>query len=213
MPAAQPQAILNLVHICGAQTHKGGLCRRFAKPGELRCYYHGAGGGRPRGIPQHPNTRAAVIAGTKRYWERVRLGEIPGRWHKPKGVRRSKDPKIARAQRIVERVMAEKAARLPKPWSEMSRGERLSANADRALTVTKQFLDREIDPDDQKMVALQQQTALAVIGYQLRAETARLPSAAGSPAAPVGAIRIVVSADDPLLVDDGAPPLDLELAQ
>jgi uncharacterized protein YfiM (DUF2279 family) len=93
--------------------------------------------------------------------------------------------------------------------SEMSRGQKLSTAADVALDRTKEFLDREIDPDDQKMVALQQQVALAVIGYQLKAETARLPSSAGSiDGAPSREIRIVVGADDPLL-DDCKPMLDL----
>jgi hypothetical protein len=109
----------------------------------------------------------------------------------------------------VKLAMAEKAALPVKPWSEMSRGEKLATAADRALTVTKEFLDREVDPDDQKMVAAQVQAALSIIGYQLRAETARLPSAAGSiGAAPFREIRIVVGADDPLL-DDCKPMLDL----
>jgi len=208
--------------LCGARTKSGGFCRQRPVPDGLRCRFHGAKGGRPSGFSLTPKQLTARVEGQARYIARLREAKAAGLierfpWgRRPKNAPKlSSDKRVRKAQRIVEArlVMVEKLALPVKPWAEMSRGEKLSSNADRALTVTKEFLDREIDPDDPRMVALQQQTALAVIGYQLRAETARLPSAASSAAAgPIQGIKIIVGADDPLL-DDGERVVDLEVSE
>jgi hypothetical protein len=42
---------------CAAHSKQTGLpCGRWAAPGFTVCHYHGAGGGRPKGIPRSPNT-------------------------------------------------------------------------------------------------------------------------------------------------------------
>src|SRR5215471_14631756 len=166
--------------LCGAKTRVSGRCSKPAMPDSARCRWHGARAGRPRGTPMHENTRVALRTGRARWVERMRQAKAAGlikrfpNGRRPKDApKRSSDKRVRKAQVIIESVMAEKVTLPAKPWSEMSRGEKLATAADRALTVTKEFLDREIDPDDQKMVAAQVQTALAVIGYQLKAETAR----------------------------------------
>jgi hypothetical protein len=87
----------------------------------------------------------------------------------------SRDPKIRKAQRIIEAVMAEKEsapAVVQKPWAEMSRGEKLAAAADKGLGVAMKTLELEVDPTDIKLLALQNNTALSVISYQIRVEQA-----------------------------------------
>jgi hypothetical protein len=85
-------------------------------PDSIRCRLHG---GRPPGTPQHPNTRAAAIEGRRRWLERMRRAKAAGLIEKIPGGRRkrglpklSKDRIIARAQRVLEEVMAKKALRV-----------------------------------------------------------------------------------------------------
>src|SRR5262245_32247723 len=47
-------------------------------PDSVRCRLHGGRAGRPRGTPQHPNTRAAAIEGRRRWVERMRLAKAQG---------------------------------------------------------------------------------------------------------------------------------------
>jgi len=77
--------------------------------GNLRCRWHGARGGRPNGIPEHPHSRAARLEGRRRWVDRMREAKARGEITRfPNGARArhlpplSKDPIIRRAQRIVE---------------------------------------------------------------------------------------------------------------
>jgi hypothetical protein len=93
--------------------------------------------------------------------------------------RRSADKVVSRAQRLVEEmVMAKRivaasqgeppALPVAKPWAAMTQAERLAANADRALEVTRQILELPVDPDNPKLLAHIKEVALTVIGQQIR---------------------------------------------
>jgi len=111
---------------------------------------------------------------------------------KPRGSpRRSADKVVARAQRVMEAAMAKRST-LPaaageptvptKPWGEMSKGEKLAANTDLALDVTRQILELGVDASDPRVLGHVKDTALTIIGQQIRIEAERLraPPARGS---------------------------------
>jgi hypothetical protein len=94
----------------------------------------------------------------------------------------SRDPTIRKAQRIIEAAMAEAekstAVVAQKPWSEMSRGEKLAAAADKGLGVAMKTLELDVDPADIKLFTLQNNTALSVIAAQIRVEQGPQPVSA-----------------------------------
>jgi hypothetical protein len=113
------------------------------------------------------------------------IGRFPNGRRRRDQSKLSSDKKIARAQRIIETIvevkMAQKAALPAKSWDSLSRGEKLSSNADLSLDVTRRILELGVDPSDPKTLALVKDVALSTIGFQLKAETARLPGATGKP--------------------------------
>jgi hypothetical protein len=145
----------------------------------------------------HENTRSAIAEGRRRWVERMREAKAQGKIERFPGGRRkrglpplSKDRTIRRAQRIIEAAMAD-AEKLTamvgqKPWEEMSRGEKLAANANKALDVAAKILELDVDandPTDFKRLALQKDMAVQVIGYQIRVEQGAQPfSPPASPA-------------------------------
>src|SRR5215831_21276952 len=95
--------------LCGAKNRSGGFCRQPAMPDRTRCRFHGGKAGRPRGIPDHPNTLAAKVAGRARWVEKMRALKAQGLITRfPNGIRRkdqprlSSDKKIRKAQLILE---------------------------------------------------------------------------------------------------------------
>jgi len=166
----------------------------------------------------HENTRAAIMEGSRRWVERMRqakaaglIKRFPG-GRRPKGAPKlSRDPQIAKAQRIIEvrLAMAVKAGLPAKPWSELSKGEKLSANTDLSLDVTRRILELGVDASDPKTLAMVKDVALSTIAMQIKVEQGKLSFAADSAgAASPRELRIIVSADDPLL-EDCKPMLDL----
>jgi len=120
---------------CGATTRAGGKCNCKPVPGSFRCYLHGGKGGRPRGTPEHPNSRAARLEGRRRWLERMKaakaarlIEKIPvGRKPGVRGRIRSPDPRSARLERAAEKTID--AMRAPKKplWesaSELKPGQR-----------------------------------------------------------------------------------------
>jgi hypothetical protein len=102
---------------------------------------------------------------------------------RPRGSpKRPKGPIIARAQRIIEAVMAKRsvpatppgASVAAKPWAEMTKAEKLSANTDLSLDVTRQILELGVDPSDPKVLGHVKDTALTLIGQQIRLDSERL---------------------------------------
>ena len=99
--------------LCGARNRSGGMCKRFALHESLRCALHG---GRSIGPTSGEGTQRSVAArveGRRRWVERMRLAKARGEIEKIPGGRRakglpplSKDPKIRKAQRFVEKAMA-----------------------------------------------------------------------------------------------------------
>src|SRR5215469_1416811 len=158
---------------CGARTRSGGFCKKLAVHNSLRCRLHGALAGRPRGTPMHPNTAAAIAKGKRWALEQRRklkaAGQVDRVWggsRRAKGLPPlSKHPKVRKAQRLVEARMAERKRAalvavpgsdppvLPaeRPWTEMSKGEKLAAATDRALDVAKAHLDQPVDPGNVKL--------------------------------------------------------------
>src|SRR5215471_1172341 len=94
---------------CGARTRSGRLCLLPAQLESARCRLHGAGGGRPRGLPEHTNSRSARLEGRRLWVEKMRAAKAAGLIEKFPGGRRarglpqlSKNPTIRKAQRLVE---------------------------------------------------------------------------------------------------------------
>jgi hypothetical protein len=161
----------------------------------LRTY--GGTGGRPQGIPQHPNTRATAVEGRRRWLERMREAKVAPGCGRGRFVsaslcwtasavafradlpRLSKDRKIRRAQRMLEAAMEERkkevAATVTRAWEELSSAEKLSLATDQSLDKVYAFLLLDFDPvEEQKLVLAQQQVALATISNQIRLDSARL---------------------------------------
>ena len=114
--------------ICNARTRSGGHCRRPAEPGSIRCRQHGARAWRPRGVPMHENTRAALWEGRERWLEGMRAAKAAGlltrfpNGRTPKSAAKlSQDRVVRRAQRIIEVKMGTKPALPSRPWSALSR--------------------------------------------------------------------------------------------
>jgi hypothetical protein len=184
--------------LCQARTRSGDRCHRSALPGRLRCRLHGGLAGRPRGIPAHPHTLAALRAGHARWLARMRLLKASGQIAKfPSGRKpgvpgrvRSADRIIARAQRVLEEVMM--ASRKPtvpalpsgealpaRPWDEMSEGEKLGVATGLALDIVKEILALGVDPTDPKMVGHVKDVALHVISMKIRVDESRMRQPAG----------------------------------
>src|SRR6516164_6062631 len=118
---------LGLGRLCRAHTQAGGWCRAYAMAGSTCCNKHGATGGRPVGIPLKPEQIAVMVEGRRRWVERMRVAKaarLIARF--PCGARSlglpplSKDPKVRKAQRLIEARMAERshqvaAAAAPQP--------------------------------------------------------------------------------------------------
>ena len=207
--------MLRVNRTCNARTRSGGWCRNPALPNSTRCYRHGAAGGRPRGIPLARKHIIAMVEGRRRWVERMRTAKAAGLIERFPGGRRarglpplSKDPKIRKAQRLIETRMAERNAavvmaprsdppahRAERPWAEMSKGEKLAAATDRALDVAKAYLDVPVDPSNLKLASLQTNLALGVIGYQVRVESGALSGDAIKTREPPRIMVSVVSAN------------------
>jgi len=117
---------------------------------------HGVLGGRPKGHPEHSNSRTARLEGRRSWLERMRRAKAGGLIKKIPGGRRAKslprlstDPTIRRAQRIIEAQMEKRELPIPdspalsaeRPWHEKSRGEKLAKNADLSLDFNNQLLN------------------------------------------------------------------------
>lgn len=185
---------------CGAQTRSGEPCRRPAKTGSARCQLHGGRAGRPPGTPMHDNTRAAIAEGRRRWVERMREAKERGEINRfPNGRRAkglsplSKDPKIRKAQRFVEKVkaMAEReiATIRELPWEELTHPQKLDIETGKALDIAAkilndgaQMLERAgIEGVDTKLLMLVKDTAMQIISAQLRVDAAVLVASASAP--------------------------------
>jgi hypothetical protein len=61
-----------------------------------------------------------------------------------------------------------------KPWSEMTKAERLSAATDLGLGIVREILQLGVDPDNPKLLKIVQETALSTISQQIRVDEAKL---------------------------------------
>ena len=68
----------------------------------------------------------------------------------------------------------EETATPAKPWADMSKGERMSYNANLALNFTRQLLELPFDPENLKLLGHQKDAALTIISQQIRIEAERL---------------------------------------
>src|SRR5262249_30721912 len=157
----------------------GTLCRKPARSGGDRCHLHS---GRPPGTPEHPNSRAARLEGRRRWVERMREAKARGETERFPGGRRarglpplSEDPTIRKAQRIIEAKMAEQSKAAvttgERPWSELSKAEKLAVATDLGLDVSMKILtdggrlldERGLEGIDPKLLAEVRGTALSII--------------------------------------------------
>jgi len=171
--------------ICGARTRSGDRCHLEALSGKTRCRQHGAAGGRPPGIPEHPNSCAARLEGRRRWVERLRAAKARGEIERFPGGRRarglpplSREPTIRRAQRLLEAEVAKKKVAgdgaVPRVWETLSKAAKLSHNADLALDCARQILELGVDPSDPKLLSIVKETALSVIAAQIRLDELRM---------------------------------------
>ena len=146
--------------------------------------------GRPRGIPEHPNSRAARLAGRQRWVERMRLAKaqgliakIPG-GRKP-GVRigvcdrvRSLDPSQARRQRMAEKeieVALKELSVIPeKPEAEKSDAEVFASNFRKSLNFNHEVLSRAVDWGDLVMLKMKERVAQSTQTAAVRIKVAEL---------------------------------------
>src|SRR5262249_49000294 len=138
-------------------------------------------GGRPKGIAEHPNSRAARLEGRRRWVERMRVAKEAGLIEKfPNGSRRSrglsplaKDRNIQRAQRIIDKKLEVMEKQLPAPdksWEQMSNGEQLQALARIGLRTARDVLALGVNPDDPRVLKIVSDVALTSIAQQIRIE-------------------------------------------
>jgi hypothetical protein len=179
--------------LCNARSRKGTHCQQPAVRGSLRCHWHGARCGRPKGIPEHPNSRAARLEGRRRWVERMNEAKAAGLITRfPNGARArslpplAKDKTLRRAQRILEKAkaMADRDIAKPaeRPWSELTHPEKLDKETGVSLDITAKILNdgaellerQGLTGTDIKLVTLVRDTALAVIGNQIKIDTATL---------------------------------------
>jgi len=177
----------------------------MAMRNNTRCYWHGARGGRPKGIPIHPNTLTAMVEGRRRWVERMRelkaagvIAKFPNASRKSRGLPPlSKDHQIRKAQRIIEVRMAKQdkaVVTAERPWPELSKADKLAAATDLGLDVSMKILtdggrlldERGLEGMDPKLLAEVRGTALSIISDQIRIDAAALQASAirhGGPAA------------------------------
>jgi len=174
---------------CNARTRRRGRCRNPSSPGCTRCYKHGAGGGRPKGIPLAPEHTAAIVGGRRRWVERMREAKARGEIERFPGGRRarglpplSKDRTIRRAQRILEARGSNRGAVMVPATSDATKAEKLGEATDISLDRVLAFLYLDVDPRaEPKLFALQMNTAMTTISNQVRVDTAELTARALSP--------------------------------
>jgi hypothetical protein len=95
----------------------------------------------------------------------------------------SKDPKVRKAQRLIEAKMAERepAEGQGRPWPQLTKAEKLGAVTDVALDIAREILALGVDPSDTRILQIVKDTALSVISNQIRVDTAVLASSVSSP--------------------------------
>ena len=90
---------------------------------------------------------------------------------------------MARRAKTALPVAAAATAAPAKPFADMSKGERMSHNANLALNFTRQLLELPFDPENLKLLGHQKDAALTLISQQIRIESERLrapPARGGS---------------------------------
>jgi len=90
----------------------------------------------------------------------------------------SRDPVIRKAQQLVEKMKKKRDLSVPaKAWAEMSKGEKLSAAADLGLDIAYEIMQRPLNWDDLRQVQIVRDTALSLIGNQIRVDAAVINAA------------------------------------
>jgi hypothetical protein len=158
-------------------------------PENARCRIHGGAGGRPRGKPDHRNSRLSRVEGRRRWIARMREAKAAGLIEKIPGGRRARDlPKLPtdrrlkRAVRVIEAAMAkrkkEKAAVpavVERPWQQLDKAQKLGEATDRGLDEIYAFLMKPVDPEkNEKLYLAKISTALSVVSAQIRLDSAAL---------------------------------------
>jgi hypothetical protein len=86
-----PLAVIGIdSRLCNARSHKGLPCRQPALRGNVKCYWHGARGGRPPGKSDPPSAVAARVEGRRRWVERMREAKARGEVERFPGGRRKR---------------------------------------------------------------------------------------------------------------------------
>ena len=153
-------------------------------------------------------TADAIAAGRRRWVARMRLAKVMGAIARFPGGRRdrglpplSKDPRIRRAQRLVEAEMAaRRKVRVDQVsdgqgWQERSSGQKLATASDKSLDRIFAFLLLDLDPRaDEKLFLAQQQMAMATITNQIKLDSAQLAAQAALANVPDAALSLRLQA-------------------
>jgi hypothetical protein len=163
-----------------------GYCRMTpARPGALRCVWHGGLSTGPRTPEGRARTIAASQAGVERWRVKMRLLKQQGlverfpQGRKKRGTpKRSSDPTIRRAQIVLEKIMAKNSfapARVAAGEiipTEQAQAERIAGLACQALEVIQMVFALPLpDPEHpsfMKMVSAKKDAALSILSLQLK---------------------------------------------
>lgn len=182
---------------CGAKTSRGGRCLRAARPGQMRCHYHGGGRGtgRHRSEDAHhskslakaraavtwPHAQKSAPGGLVRAATAVRGRD--GRFVAGKATKEQKGlMQHARdAETEINMVLENLPAVPDKPPAEMTNGELFSDNLRETLLFNREVLKRPTDWGDPELLKLKKEIALSTQAQAVRIRVAELhpPAARG----------------------------------
>jgi hypothetical protein len=149
--------------LCLARTRNGGRCQRKKAPGKKRCVQHGGHprAGRPRGLPQHPNTGAALKRWYARMWALKNAGKISrfpqGGWNRKAAteVTPAEPPKMPIALQQMAAGLREKAEEQRRAvLREEQRRAFISAAEDRRWPEMAEWLGRPPKSTSQPLSAM-----------------------------------------------------------
>jgi hypothetical protein len=127
---------------------------------------------------------AAMVAGRRRWVERMRELKKAGVIEKIPGGRKPKTPSPRKSDKVIERaraVVASEGARLPalakseaRNWAKKTHAEKLGTLTGQALDKTREILELPCDPDNLKLLSIQKDAALSIIAAQVKVDETQL---------------------------------------
>ena len=199
--------------LCGARLRRkpGFYCKRLAARGHLRCRLHGGTVHSGKHVSEPPDHRFSLAranaAVSLPHRQNPRPGglaradratRLPNGQFAPEPPRPPRDQMTTRALSTIRVIQMARRKSLPtppvgqskvatKPWTELTKAERLNTATDLALGIVKDILELGVDPSDVKLLAQVKDTALTVISQAIRLGESELRMR--DPAARVGSVE------------------------